>query len=91
MSATISRHSAPAAARSGAAYNVGKDSRPVPSQHRPLLYPGPGLPQPRSLFNASTSPSPSRHLSRAPASFHPRQTPLHRGCAGWASPVEAVV
>lgn len=64
----------------------------VPTRPRPIPsppFPGPALPEPPFLFNTSTRPSPSCHLSRARAFLHPRHTPLHRVCAGLSSPAEA--
>ena len=85
MPATTTRQPAPAAVPAAAAQHVIDAPRPVLSHHRPSPHPRPALPQ----HPAPSSPSASRHSSHAPLSFHPRQTPLHRGCAGWASPVEA--
>jgi hypothetical protein len=39
----------------------------------------------------ATIPSPSQLLITRPFSLLPEQTPLHRGCARGASPVEAVL
>lgn len=65
-------------------------ARPALSQHHPSSH-LPNLPHdPHPIHHAHptnpTTPSPSR-LTLA----NPRQTPLHRGCSGWASPVEANV
>ena len=85
MPATTTRQPAPAAVPAAAAQHVIDAPRPVLSYHRPSPHPRPALPQ----RPAPSSPSASRHSSHARLCFHPRQTPLHRGCAGWASPVEA--
>ncbi len=83
MSATSSRQSA----LTGAGHHVIDDARPVPSCYRPFPHPRPAFPQPPSPSIPSTSES----VTRPPHLFHPGQTPLHRGCARWASPVEAGV
>ena len=83
MSATSSRQSA----LTGAGHHVIDDARPVPSYYRPFPHPRPAFPQPPSPSNPSTS----QLVIQPPYLFHPGQTPLHRGCADWASPVEAIV
>lgn len=55
-------------------------ARPAPSSHHDSVLHPPIPPTEPAPSIASPSPIPS-----------PRQTPLHRGCAGWASPVEATV
>ena len=37
--------------------------------------------------SSTTNPSCSNSFTNALSSVSPGQTPLHRGCAGWASPV----
>jgi hypothetical protein len=61
-------------------------SHSCPSPHRPSL-PHPPLPVALSI----PSPSSSLLVSHPPSVCLPGQTPLHRGCSGWASPVEVVV
>ncbi len=70
-----------------AAHQVIDDTRPVLSQHRPSPHPRPALPPHRSPFNSPNRP----WTSHPPYPIHSWQTPLHRGCVGWASPVEAIV
>lgn len=53
-------------------------SHTIPNHHHPNLHHHPHPTHP------TTTPSPS-------PSSHSPQTPLHRGCSGWASPVEAYV
>jgi hypothetical protein len=38
--------------------------------------------------SSTTNPSSSNSFTNPLPSFIPRQTPLHRGCWWWASPVE---
>ena len=87
MAATASRQPACTAAE----HPVDDDARPVLSQDRHSPRPRPAPPQPLSPFDSHASSSSARPVSHAPSSFQPGQTPLHRGCAGWVSPVEAIV
>ena len=57
-------------------------SQPSPSHHHHTLH------HPPHPTDPTTTPSPS---SSTHSLAHLRQTPLHRGCAEWASPVEANV
>jgi len=84
------RQPARAAAGPQAANRNGALSEPVlshacPFSHRPR--PQPPLPTSHSF---PSRPS-SQLLFRLLSAFHPQQTPLHRGCAGWALPVEVSV
>ena len=96
MSATTSSKPAWAAVRTVGAADIVGHVRPASSHHRRSPHPRPALPQPPSPSNPTAPPSPSNPTpSPAPSSplrspVHPRQTPLHRGCAGRASPVEGV-
>ena len=80
-----------AGARGGAAHRIGEDARPVSSQHH-FRHPRPALTHPPlPISHPIPSPSSSRPVSHSPSSLLSGQTPLHRGCAGWAPPVEVIV
>ena len=66
---------------------------PVPvSSHRRSLPDHPSLPHlPLHDITSVPSRSSSRLVSPPRSLSLPGQTPLHRGCAGWASPVEVCV
>ncbi len=87
MPATTSRQPAWTSVGCEAVHQAVDDTRPVLSQHRPSPHPRPALPPHPSPSNSPNS----SWTSQPPYPFHPEQTPLHRGCVGWASPVEAVV
>ena len=87
MPATTSIQRASTAVRAATAERVIDGPRPVASNHRPCPHPYHTFSELPSASNSSAC----RQSSHARVSFHPLQTPLHRGCAGWASPSEAVV
>jgi hypothetical protein len=90
MPATTSRNPGRAVANGGVDFRIVEDSRPVLASQQRFPYPRPAIARPSlPISHPIPSPSSSRPVSHPPSSLLPQQTPLHRGCAGLSSPVEA--
>ena len=87
MSAISRQPAWPVAGGRGSAHAICNAARSVTSRHRPTHHcPSPQTHPTYDLTHLAAT-SPSQLVIRRPFSFQPEQTPLHRGCAGWASPV----